>query len=638
MADKGFKRKLAAILSADVQGYSRLMDDDEEATVRTLTAYRSAINDLVQQYRGRVVDTPGDNILAEFTSVVDAVNCAVETQRELAERNTELTEGRKMHFRIGVNLGDVIEEEDRIYGDGVNIAARVEAMAEAGGICISGRAFDQVENKLGLEYENLGEHQVKNIRRPIRVYRVLSYPGAAAHRVVKSKEAVAIKWRKMTLAAAVMLLLVGGGFLGWNYYHKHSIETAVALFEKEAAFPLPDKPSIAILPFDNLSGDPAQDYFADGMMDSIITNLYKIPDLFVIAKTSSLSYKGKAVKVQQVGRELGVRCVLEGSVQKSGDRIRINVQLIDAVTGNHLWAEIYDRELKDVFAVQDEITRKIVTEMGVTLVWGEVMRSLRHATDNYQAADYYLQADKFVNRFEKESNARARELLTKAIELDPKYARAIAFLGICHQLDARYGWVKDRAQSLNMAEKLGKSAVAIDDNTYLGHALLALVYAMKRLFDQAITEAERALEVEVGNAVAIGVMGELMVLVGKPEEALVLLRKAMRLAPYPPPYFMCYAGHANYLTGRYEAAIIEYRKVIARQPQGYLGRISWGWLITSYMELGQDEEAKAEARKLLEQNPNFSIKTQISVQKQRFKDQSIFKRRIELLRKAGLPE
>jgi adenylate cyclase len=588
MAEESFIRRLTAIFSADVKGYSRLMREDEDATIRTLTTYRGAMATLIQQYRGRVVDSPGDNLLAEFASVVDAVNCAVETQRELAERNAELPAERKMEFRIGVNIGDVVEEDERIYGDGVNIASRVEGLAEGGGICISGSVYDSIADRLGLEYEYLGEQEVKNIEKPVRVYRVLSFPGA--------------------------------------------------VFEKEVTFPLPDKPSIAILPFDNLSGDPEQTYFTDGMMDSIITNLYKIPDLFVIAKTSSLAYKGKAVKVQQVGRELGVRYVLEGSVQKAGDRIRINAQLIDAVTGNHLWAEIYDRELKDIFAVQDEITRKIVTEMGVKLVWGEMMRSLRHATDNHQAADYYLQADKFYNRFEKESNARARELLLKAIELDPNYARATAFLGYCYLLDARYGWVKDRDRSFKMAEELARRAVAIDDNMYLGHALLASIYVEKRLFDQAIAEAERALETEPGNAVAIYIQGELMVKVGKPEEGLVLLKKAMRLAPYPPPYFMHWAGHANYLAGRYEAAITEYRKVIARQPHGNLGCISWGWLITSYMELGREEEARAEARKLLEQNLNFSIKTQISIQKQGFKDQSIFERRIELLRKAGLPE
>ena len=308
MAEEGFKRKLAAILSADVEGYSRLMDDNEEATVRTLTSYRTAIADLVQQFRGRIVDTTGDNILSEFTSVVDAVNCAVEIQRDLAERNTELPHNRKMQFRIGVNLGDVIEEEGRIYGDGVNIAARVESMAEAGGICISGRAYDQVENKLGLEYENLGEHQVKNITRPIRVYRVLSLPGAAAHRVMQAKKSVAKKWRNLAIAAGAAVVAVVIASVLWHFYMRPpSVETASV--EKRASSP-PDKPSLAVLPFANMSDDPEQEYFSDGITEDLITDLSKISGLFVIARNSTFTYKGKPINVQVVARELNKNRVL----------------------------------------------------------------------------------------------------------------------------------------------------------------------------------------------------------------------------------------------------------------------------------------------------------------------------------------
>jgi len=348
-----FKRKLSAILSADVEGYSRLMDDDEEATVRTLTSYRTAIADLVQQFRGRIVDTPGDNILTEFTSVVDAVNCAVEIQRDLAERNTELPYNRQMQFRIGVNLGDVIEEDGRIYGDGVNIAARVESLSEAGGICISGRAHDQVENKLGLEYEDLGKHEVKNISRPIQVYRVLSYPGAAAHRVVQAKTNLGRRWRKIGLSVAVVVLVVAA--LGiWQFYMRRpTVEPALV---EKMAFPLPEKPSIAVLPFDNMSGYPEQEFFSDGITEEIISSLSKTDQLFVIARNSTFTYKGKPVKVRQVAEELGVRYVLEGSVRKSENRVRITAQLIDAITGHHLWADRYDRDIKDIFALQDETT------------------------------------------------------------------------------------------------------------------------------------------------------------------------------------------------------------------------------------------------------------------------------------------
>ena len=372
MAEEGFKRKLAAILSADVEGYSRLMDDDEEATVRTLTSYRNAITDLVQQFRGRVVDAPGDNLLAEFTSVVDAVNCAVEIQRDLAERNTELAYNRQMQFRIGVNLGDVIEEDGRIYGDGVNITARVESLAEAGGICISGRAHDQVENKLGLEYENLGEHQVKNITRPIRVYRVLSYPGAAAHRVIKAKTIMRKKWLWAVASTIFILLIIVVG-LYWKYFYLPApIEIASG---NKMSFNLSKGPSIAVLPFDNMSKDPDQEYFCDGITENIIAILSHIPQLLVIARNSTFAYKGKSINIQQIGHELGAQYVIEGSIQKSDDRVRITVQLIDTKSGHHMWSERYDRELKDIFKLQDEIAIEIAKAMQIHLTEGEIAKT-----------------------------------------------------------------------------------------------------------------------------------------------------------------------------------------------------------------------------------------------------------------------
>ena len=330
MATQEVKRKLTAILSADVKGYSRLMSEDEAGTIRRLNAYKEMMANFIQQHHGRVVDAPGDNLLAEFGSVVDAVQCALKIQKELKTRNEELPENRRMEFRIGINLGDVIEEGDKIYGDGVNIAARLESLSEAGGICISGTAYDQVENKLSLGYEYLGEQPVKNIAKPVRVYRVLVEPKAVAQRIseVASKERMAL--------------------------------------------PLPDKPSIAVLPFVNMSDDPKQEYFSDGMTDEIITALSKVPNLFVIARNSTFTYKGKAVKVKQVSEELGVRYVLEGSVRKAGHRIRINAQLIDALKGHHLWAERYDRELRDIFALQDEITMKIIIALQVELTAGEM--------------------------------------------------------------------------------------------------------------------------------------------------------------------------------------------------------------------------------------------------------------------------
>jgi TolB-like protein/class 3 adenylate cyclase len=367
MATQDFKRKLTAILSADVKGYSRLMGEDEEATVRTITAYRQVITEVVQKHRGRVVDSPGDNVLAEFASVVDAVRGAVEIQEELKVRNAELPKNRKMEFRIGVNLGDVIHEEERIYGDGVNVAARVESLAEAGGICISRSAYDQVKNKLTLGYENLGEYSVKNIAEPVRVYKVLMDPESAG-KVIGERRVEAKRGMRVAIVGVIAFLLVVGGAVLWKSYQPIVSPPAEVASEKKLAFPLPEKPSLAVLPFDNLSGDSSQDYLSDGFTETIITELSNLSNLFVIARNSTFTYKGKPVKVQHVAEELGVRYVLEGSVQRSGERVRITAQLIDALTGHHLWAENYDRNFGDIFALQDDITDHVT--MALQVVYG----------------------------------------------------------------------------------------------------------------------------------------------------------------------------------------------------------------------------------------------------------------------------
>jgi len=348
------------------------MRENEAETVKTLTAYRGIMAELIKQHRGRVVDSPGDNVLAEFTSVVDAAQCAVAVQKELQARNTELPENRRMEFRIGINLGDVIEEEERIYGDGVNIAARLEALADPGGICISKTAFDQIETKLPLGYEYLGEQTVKNIAKPVGAYRVLMEPRITVAEEIEKKKAVPVWRRKAIFAGGVALVLVVIAALIWNFYFRPS-PMEVASVER-MAYPLPDKPSIAVLPFDNLSGDPEQEYFSDGLTEEIISALSKTTKLFVIARNSSFTYQGKPVKVQKVSEELGVRYVLEGSVRKSEDRVRITAQLVDAIKGQHLWAERYDRDLRDIFALQDEITMKIVTALQVELTEGEQIR------------------------------------------------------------------------------------------------------------------------------------------------------------------------------------------------------------------------------------------------------------------------
>jgi adenylate cyclase len=419
---------------------------------------------------------------------------------------------------------------------------------------------------------------------------------------------------------------VVGAWTIWNFYFRPA---------SPPGLDLPDRPSIAVLPFKNVSSDSQEDLFGDALAVSIVTQLYKVPNVFVIARQSSFKYKYEVVKVQQIGRELGVQYVLEGSVQREGDRIRINTQLIDTGTGNHIWAETYDRQVKDVFALQDEIIRNVITEMAVEVAWGEMAREMTHATENFEALNLYFKAEKLWQRFEKESNLQARRMLEKAIELDPNYARAIAFLGSTYTVEAGYGWVKDRKQSIKKAEELVKRALAIDECVYLGRLLMGTIYLKRGLYDQAIAERERAVECEPNNALAKSTLASILAYAGRLDEALVLSRKALRMAPYPPPYVLSKAGEINYLLGRYEESIAEYQKLFERFPSS-LGRDA-PWLIASYMALGQEKNAKTEVEKLLKKHPDFSIEKYIKREKRSgYKDKTYIDRQVELLDKAGL--
>ena len=633
MAKEGFKRKLAAILSADVESYSRLMDDDEEATVRTLTSYRSAITDLVQQYRGRVVDSPGDNILAEFASVVDSVNCAVEIQRELAERNEELPDHRKMQFRIGVNLGDVIDEDGRIYGDGVNIAARVESLSEAGGICISGRAHDQVENKLGLEYEDLGKHEVKNISRPLQVYRVLSYPGAAAHRVVQARETLGRNWRNITIFAAVAVAVIGG-LAFWQFYvRRPAIEPASV---EQMAYPLPDKPSIAVLPFVNMSGDADQEYISDCITENIITALSYIPDMFVIARTSTSVYKGKAVQVRQISEELGVRYVLEGSVQKTGDRIRVTAQLIDAIAGHHLWADRYDREIANFFDLLDEITKQVVIELQVKLAGGEISR-ISHRTANFEAWASATRAYSFIKLTTRENVAKARELFERAVKLDPQYGFAWGGLGAAHNVEAVMGWGESPQKSLKLAVEYTDKALMLDETLSCATSVKGRLYRMQGDFDQAITTGKKAIALGPSHDLPYSILSQTMLYAGRFDESITLMKKAMRLDPRYPAYCLFVLANDYFLLNRNQEAIEAWTRLLERAQKGefpplfaHLG------LAAAYARLERKEDASAHAEVVLKINPKFSLEYYRAFDQ--YKNKADFDRILVALRKAGLPD
>ena len=588
MATQDFKRKLTAILSADVEGYSLLMRDDEEATVRTLTTYRKAITHLIQQYRGRLVDATGDNLLSEFTSVLDAVNCAVEIQRELAERNAELSENRRMQFRIGINLGDVVEEGDRIYGDGVNIAARMEGLAEGGGICISGKVYEEVKNKLGLEYEYLGEQEVKNITEPVRAYRVLSYPGAAAHRVIKAKKAVGKTWRNVVVAVAAVLV-VGAAVAIWNFYLRPAPPVEVASVER-MAFPLPGKPSIAVLPFTNMSDDPKQEYFSDGITDDVITDLSKISGLFVIARNSTFTYKGKPVKVQQVAEDLGVRYVLEGSVRKAGEKVRINAQLIDATTGHHLWAERYDGNLGDIFALQDRFTQKIVSALAVKLTGDDQSLLARKDTASVEAYDAYLRGWELMRRDTRDDLVKAVSSFKKAVELDPGFSRGHTALSLAYNHAMTTGWDVDLGwfDASSLAQKHLK--IAMKNPTPLVHREASGKYLYKRQYKEAITEAERALALNPNDPESQWAMGRALVFAGRSAEAMDYIKGAIRLNPNYPDRYLSFLGIAQYLRGQYQEAMISLERGQILDPDTVSGSGPI-WLGATYAQLGRDEEA-----------------------------------------------
>jgi len=604
MTDEGYKRKLTAILSADVEGYSRLMGEDEDATIRTLTSYRELMTTLIHKHRGRVVDSPGDNLLAEFSSVVDAVRCAVEIQEELRVRNAELPENRRMHFRIGINLGDVVQEEERIYGDGINIAARVEGLAEGGGICISGTVYDSIKNKLSLTYESLGEHTVKNITEPVRVYRMRVGPEAA----VKPRPRY---WYKAALAAVAVLVVVAGAWAIWNFYFRPPpIEPASV---EKMAYPLPDKPSIAVLPFNNLSGDPEQEYFSDGITEEIITALSKVPKLFVIARNSTFTYKGKPVKVKQVAEELGVKYVLEGGVRKAGDKVRITAQLIDALSGHHLWAERYDRNLSDIFAVQDEITKKIITALQVKLTEGETARMQAKGTNSLDAYLLFLQGWKEAGSMNKDGNFLGRQLAEKAIALDPKYALAYNLLATTYMNEVLLGLSEDPRVSLKKAMELTQKAIALDKSLAWPHALLGWIYTLMRQHDKGITECEQAVNLEPNSAISYFYLSLAFKYAGRPKEAITMAKEAIRLNPIPPGFY-----YQNLTPTRVE-------------PNNFTVR---AFLTVAYSLHGREKEARIEAAEVLRINPKFRVDSWARTMP--FKNEADKEMTIGALRKAGL--
>ena len=583
MAEDRVQRRLAAILAADVAGYSRLMEMDEAGTLARLKSLQTGlINPRIAKDGGRVVKTMGDGVLVEFGSAVDAVRNALSIQEAMHDHNDDAPANQRIEFRIGVNLGDLIVDGDDIHGDGVNVASRLEGLCEPGAVFVSGSVYDQVSGKLNASFDDLGEQSVKNIARPVRVYRARGKTGEAA-----------------TPA------------------------------ETGAALPLPDKPSIAVLPFTNISGDPEQEYFVDGMTEDLITDLSKVSGLFVIARNSSFVYKGKQTDLRRVGRELGVRNVLEGSVRKAGNRVRINAQLIDAASGGHLWADRYDGDMDDIFSLQDEITARIVSALRVSLGESERQRTDRKPTEDMEAYDLFLRGRAAMYPPSRESNVRARDLLEKSVQRDPNFAEAHAILAHMYLHAWIFGWSDEL--TIERALETANRAVALDDNLAIAHARLGWIQTINGNHDSAFRELKRAIASDPGDGDGHHWLGETLNFMGDPEGAIESTKEAMRLSPH---LHGAHLGHSNYLLRRYDVAIATLKEGIARGP-GF--PMNYVYLAAVYGELGRIDEARAEVANARDVFPDLTLE----VARQRiapYRRQSDADRLIDNLRKAGLPD
>ena len=589
MAEDSLKRRLAALLSADVVGYSRLMAQDELETVRTLTAYRERVTGIVRASSGRVVDFIGDNMLAEFSSTLDAVECAVQIQQTMAEMNTTLADSRRMNFRIGIHLGDVMSDGERIYGDGVNIAARLESLAEPGGICISDMVYKQVHTKAGLVYVDQGKQRLKNIPEPMRVYRVVAPDGTHA-----------------------------GG-------------VAAATPISRPLLPLPVKPSLAVLPFVNLSVDPQNDYFSDGLSMDIMTALVKIPELFLISDVSMFSYKSNPVSVQELGRQLGVSHVLEGGVRRAGDRIRISARLTEISNGRQIWAERFDRKLADLFDVQDEITEEIVTAMDVKLVSGEPGRTVRQTIKSPAALELYYRGWNTLFGFSKAEITTAQQMFEETIRLEPESSLGYALAAWAHWWAVFRDQSDDVALSLERATELAREALKLEDVTGLPHLMMAQIHLFKGEHEKALTESEQAVLARPSCDASYALKAHILNYLGRPAEAIELARYAIRLTPVYPTFYPAVLAAAYYGSGQYEEAAAAAEEVLASDRDNLDALLV---LTSAQAALGQTDAAHRVAHRVRRVKPDFTLDKFAAGQP--YKNPQTLEQVLAMLREAGL--
>ncbi len=633
MAEKPVTRKLAAIFYADVAGYSRLTGQDEEGTHRTLSAYLDAITTLIEGHGGRVLHYAGDAILAEFASVVVAATCAVEVQRNLADRNKDLPEDRKLQFRIGVNLGDVIVDRGELYGDGVNVAARLESLAEPGGICISRTVLHEVRDKLEVGFEFLGDQAMKNIEYPIPVYRVLMDPEAAGKVVGEARPGPRLKSSAAVAAVVgVFALAVVAGSIAWWQPWQSSPPPAPTPAESA---PLPDKPSIVVLPFANMSGDREQEYFSDGMTGDLITDLSKLSGLMVIARNTSFTYKGRAVNVREVAKELGVRYVLEGSVRASGGRVRINAQLIDAQTGGNVWAERFDRELGDIFTLQDDVTERIVSALAVKITKGE-LELLRRIDRNTtpETYDVFLRGLESLRRFTPEGIEDSRDYFLKAIAMDPAYARAYAALAFTYTVNVLFFYRVDDSEGLiQQSLRYARKAIELDDTLPQGHFSMSVAFLRQGRHMDAIASARQAIKHDPNYADGYALIANVLAYAGEGAEAKRMMQKAMTLNPRYSAAYVEILGRAHYVMGEYDAAIKLLQECVSRDSAYLICRML---LASAYGLSGKIEDAEWEVEEVRNLMPDFSLQRRDMTSQ--FLKAEDNQRYVSGLRKAGMQE
>jgi adenylate cyclase len=618
------ERRLAAILLTDMVGYSRLMGLDEEGTIARQKAHREDIFDpKITAHGGRIVKSTGDGVLVEFPSVVDAVKCAVEVQQAMAVSEADVPEERRIHYRIGINLGDIVIDGDDILGDGVNVAARLESLAKPGGICISGTVHDHLAGKTDVAFEDAGEQTVKNVPRPVRVWH---WQTDAAQ---QARPALALPGKpSMFVGAGFTLVVLIAGIAWWNLWEPGVRPSSR---DQQAVTPKPDKPVIAVLPFDNMSRDAQQDYFSDGITADLITDLSRISGLLVIARNSTFTYKGTPTRVQQVARELGASHVLEGSVRKAGNRIRVSAQLIDGRTGYHLWADKYDRDLREVFALQDGVTQKIIAALSVKLRLNEKQRLSRSPQAHPEAYDMLLRGLEQYRQFTRESIDESRRYFKRAIALDPTFARAHAGLALSYSQAAQLGLSDDPKASMRQALEIAQHALQLDDTVREVYFVLANAYRANKRHSEALAASRHAIALDPNYADGYAQLAANLNYAGSPRDGLAAIKKAMKLNPRHPYFYVLILGQSFYLLGQYEKAVKQFERVKKSNP--HFTQVH-KMLAATYVALGRTDDAEWAATELETLIPNFSLKGEASSAP--FKDEALLHLYIERLRKAGL--